>query len=269
MTIKVILKYIVLPVVVILLIVFLAFHKNIIRSITFDHYFDKMVKHYGRIVVVDYGKKIVAMGKDAEGPLIEKVRSPGSSDVEKRLSLLLLGMMKSDQGLSLIVENLKSPNADLRLGAIQGLKYNMKAEYVSHLTLLIDDPVDLIRENMVSSLGSVNSPESIALLKEMIRKERIRSIWYRAWQSLRYLLQVDGIVEEKFRMDKDLNIIPEDEANSEVLFTYYFLKIREGETEKIINVSWMNWRHIKVGDHIIKKSKSDEFTITHSPVSQS
>ncbi|MBN2431436.1 MAG: HEAT repeat domain-containing protein [Acidobacteria bacterium] len=261
MTLKVILRYIVLPLLAISLIVFLVFRKPIIQSLTFDHHFDRMVQHYGRVAIVDFGEKIVAMGQDAEEPLIEKVESPRTTDVEKRLAMLLLGMIQSEKAESILLRNLEASDADLRLGAVQGLKYMMKPEYVSRIGALTGDPVELIRENVAAALGQVYSPESIQILQHIVRNERVRTIWYRAWQSLRHIRPVNGVVTEKFRINKDLQIMPADEENSEVLFTYYFVKVHQGGEDMIFNLTWSDWQKLKIGDRLIKESLTSDFTI--------
>jgi hypothetical protein len=261
MTFKIIFRFIVLPLLFIGLVVFLIFRQSIVRSLTFDHYFDRMVQHYGRVAIVDFGEKIVAMGPDAEEPLLEKVESPSTTDVEKRLAMLLLGMLHSDKAAPVLIRNLEATDADLRLGAVQGLKYMMKPEYVSHLGALTGDPVELIRENVAAALGRVNTPESVQILQHIVRNERVRNIWYRAWQSLRYAQPVDGVVTDKFRINKDLQIIEESEENSEVLFTYYFVKVAQADGDIIFNLSWADWQDLNVGDRLVKASLTEDFTI--------
>jgi|GEM_PF-1070927 len=261
MTLKVILRYIVLPLLVISIIVFLVYRKPIIQSLTFDHYFDRMVQHYGRVAIVGFGEKIVAMGQDAEEPLLEKVESPRTTDVEKRLAMLLLGMIKSEKAAPVLLRNLQATDADLRLGAVQGLKYMMKPEYVAPLGALTGDPVELIRENVAAALGQLYTPESVQILQYIVRHERVRTIWYRAWQSLRYARPVDGVVVEKFRINKDLQVVEEGEENSEVLFTYYFAKVSQPEGEIIVNLSWMDWKDLGMGDRLVKESLTENFTI--------
>jgi hypothetical protein len=264
MTFKLIFRYIILPLLVISAVVFFIFRHSIISSITFDHYFDRMVQHYGRVAIVDFGEKILAMGPEAEDPLLDKVESPRTTDVEKRLAMLLLGMMKSQKAAPVLLRNLQATDADLRLGAVQGLKYMMKPEYVTAVGALTGDPVELIRENVAAALGKVYTPESVQILQHIVRNERVRTIWYRAWQSLRYARPVDGVVLEKFRINKDLQIVAKDEENSEVLFTYYFVKVRESDGEIIFNLSWTDWKDLAVGDRLVKKSLTENFTVIHA-----
>jgi hypothetical protein len=262
MTFKIILRFIILPLLALSIIAVLIFHKPIIRSWTFDHYFDRMVQHYGRSVITRYGDKIIGLGSYAEDPLIEKAKTSKTSPAGRRLALYLLGRIKSEKAVPLLLEYLGSNDANLRLGAVQGLKHMMKPEYVSSIGPLSSDPVELIRDNVASCLGRVATPESIQWLQHIVKSERTRTIWYRAWQSLRFIQPVDGVVVEKFRMDKELRLIPEGDNKNEVVFTYYFVKVKNNSDEYIVNLTWLDYRHLRIGDHIYKDSMSDTFSIT-------
>ncbi len=261
MTLKKFFKFVILPLVLIALIVFAIFHKPIIRTLTFDHYFDKMMADWGRYAVLDDIDRILAMGDQAVDPLIEKVQSDQSSVMEKRFALYLLGRLHSEKGLPLILKGLEDKNANIRLGAILGLKYMMKPTYVPNVIPLTKDPSDNIREYAAQALGNADTPESVAALHQMIRKERVLGNWFAAWLALRHLTPVDGTVAEKYRVNKNRQLVPANEPGAEIPYTYFFVKVKEADGEKTINVPFSIWQELKVGSKIRKPAESDDFTI--------
>lgn len=263
MTFKLFLKYVLLPLTVVLLLAFLVFYRPIVRYYAFEHNFDQLVKHRGMNVSVEYAHNILQLGSQAEQPLLDKARS-GASNVEKYYALYLLGRLHSEKAAPEITAGLKAEDATVRLGAMRGLKYMMSPQYLPAVRGLLSDPVRDIRYEAVESLAQVNLPESIRLLHGFVSRERDQAVWARAWLSLRYLLDAHGVVQEKFRVNKNLQIVPADEINNEVGFTYFFIKVQERDQPlpKIINVPRQTWKEVRLGDTISKQAQSEVFTIT-------
>ena len=264
MTFRKFLKYVILPLILISAIIFLLYHKPIIRYFSFNSKFDKLIKYRGRNVALDYANEIIKMGKEAEDPLIEKAKSSYTTNVEKYYALYFLGRIHSKKAIPLLLKGLKAIPATVRLGAIRGLKYEMAPEYVKALRELIYDPVRDIRYEVAEALGKVNTRESKNLLYVIVKKERDQLIWERAWHSLRIIEKVDGFVVDKFRMNRYFQIMKKDDLNNEVGYTYFFLTVKEGTKTKVINVRRKFWAEVKVGDHIKKPSMSENFVILES-----
>jgi len=261
---KYILKYVLIPLVVIASLVFLIFHKPIVRYFTFDKTFNKLIENRGRNVAVDYVNELLAKGSRIEEPLINKYKN-SYSVVDKYYALYLLGRLQSEKAAPLLLDALRSKESGVRAGAVRGLKYMMKPEYVQPVAGLLADPVRDIRFDAVSTLGAVNSPESVQILSQFVRRERDQNIWARAWRSLRYLLPADGVVAEKFRINKNLQIMPADEMQAEVGYTYYFLRLKETNGEKIMYVTRPLWQEAKVGDRLEKKAETEEMRLVPAP----
>jgi hypothetical protein len=264
MSLKYFLKFVILPLLTIAVLVFLVFHKPIIRYFTFDKTFDKLIVHRGQAVAVDYVHEILNMGVKAEEPLIDKYNSTYSV-VDKYYALYLLGRLHSEKGAPLLLGALKSKESGVRAGAIRGLKYMMKCEYVPAVAALLSDPVRDIRFDAVAALGQVYCPEGTRILIGLVGRERDQNIWARAWLSLRYLLPADGVVVKKFRINKNLQIIPEDQVDAEVGYTYFFLRIREASGEKVVNVTRQTWLQAHIGDTLRKDKESDEIAVIPAP----
>jgi HEAT repeat protein len=65
--------------------------------------------------------------------------------VEKYYALYLLGRLHSEKGAPLLLGALQSKESGVRAGAVRGLKYMMKPEYVQPVAGLLTDPVRDIR----------------------------------------------------------------------------------------------------------------------------
>lgn len=264
MTFRLFLKYVILPALVIMALVFAVFHRPILIHYRFSNAFDDLVKYRGLNRALDLGDKIIAMGSDAEAPLLEKAVS-GKDHVEQYYGLYLLGRIGSQKGVEVQRKALKSKDATTRLGAIRGLKYVMKPEYVNDVMALSGDPVREIRYEAASTLGKAYCPESIAALLDITRRDHDEYIWGRAWMSLRYLVPVEGEVIEKFRVDKRLRVIPPTETKSEVAFTFYFFKVRTASSgETVINVDRKTWNGTHVGDQVTKPKESEAIAVKAS-----
>jgi hypothetical protein len=261
---KYVLKYVLIPLVVIAGLIFLIFHKPIVRYFTFDKTFHKLIENRGRNVAVDYVNELLALGPKAEEPLINKYQS-SYSVVEKYYALYLLGRLHSEKAAPLLLGALQSKESGVRAGAVRGLKHMMKPEYVQPVAGLLTDHVRDIRFDAVATLGAVNCPESIQVLRQFVLRERDQNIWARAWLSLRYLLPADGVVVEKFRINKHLQIMPADEMQAEVGYTYFFLRLKEPAGEKIMYVTRPLWQEAKVGDRLEKKAETEEMRLIPAP----
>lgn len=261
---KYMLKYVLIPLVVIAGLVFLIFRQPIVRYFTFDKTFNKLIENRGRNVAVDYVNELLAKGPRIEEPLINKYRN-SFSVVEKYYALYLLGRLRSEKAAPLLLDALRSKESGVRAGAVRGLKYMMKPEYVQPVAGLLTDPVRDIRFDAVSALGAVDCPESIQVLRQFVLRERDQNIWARAWLSLRNLLPADGVVVEKFRINKNLQIMPADEMQAEVGYTYYFLRLKETNGEMIMFVTRPLWQEAKVGDRLEKKAETEEMRLVPAP----
>lgn len=261
---KYMLKYVLAPLVVIFGLVFLFFHEPIVRYFTFEKTFDKLIENRGRKVAMDYVNELLAKGSRIEQPLINKYNN-SYSVVEKYYALYLLGRMRSEKAAPLLIAALQSKETGIRAGAVRGLKYMMKPEYVRPVAGLLADPNRDIRFDAVTTIGAVECPESIQVLSRFVLRERDQNVWARAWLSLRYLLPADGVVVEKFRINKNLQIMPADEMQAEVGYTYYFLKLKEPAGEKIMYVGRPLWQDAKVGDRIEKKAGTMDIQLIPAP----
>ncbi len=220
MTFKYFLKFVLLPLVVIAAVIFLIFNKPIIRYFSFDRTFDKLVAHRGEAVATDYADQIIQMGAEAEEPLIRRYQNSTKLQ-DKYYALYLLGRIGGGKGAPVILEALRHESPSVRWGAVRGLKYMMKPEYVSAVKPLLGDPVREVRYDAAATLGRANSPESLRALYELAGRERDSYVWFRAWLSLRYLMPVDGPVVEKIRYNKSMQQIPAEEVNIEAGYTYF------------------------------------------------
>ena len=261
---KYMLKYVLIPLVVIAGLVFLIFHKPIVRYFTFDKTFNKLIENRGRNVAVDYVEELLAKGPQIEEPLINKYQN-SYSVVEKYYALYLLGRMRSEKAAPLLLAALQSKETGLRAGAVRGLKYMMKPAYVQPVAALLTDQNRDIRFDAATTLGTINCPESIQVLSRFVLRERDQNVRARAWLSLRYLLPADGIVVEKFRINKNLQIMPADEMQAEVGYTYYFLRLKEPAGEKIMYVPRPLWQDARAGDRLEKKAGTDEMRLIPAP----
>jgi hypothetical protein len=260
MTFKYFLKFVLLPLLVIAAAVFLIFNKPIVRYFTFDKTFNDLVKHRGESVAVTYADEIIRMGPAAEEPLIRRYQSSTRVE-EKYYALYLLGRIGSQQGAPILLEALRSESPSVRWGAVRGLKYMMRPEFVPDVLPLLGDPVREIRFDATATLGRANSPESLRALFDLVQRERDSHVWFRAWLSLRYLMPLDGQVVDKFRYNKSLQKIPPEEVNIEAGYTYFFVSVRQGTADIPVNVPRPVYTRVKVGDRIVKAAESEEFQI--------
>lgn len=252
-------KYAMVPSMFVILIFIAIFHKPIIRYFTFSHDFEKMVENYGNDTSFFYYKRLLKRGKSIQDDLINVVTDSQSTRVGKYFALYLLGKIKSDIGVKYLIKNLRNPDATVRLGAIRGLKYNMKPEFIDKVEPLLYDPNRLIRYEAVSAIGRVNSAKSLKILYNFTKKERDQLVWYQAWLMLRRLLPVDGKIVDKFRLNKYLQIMPKNDPYEEVGFTYYFLKVNEGNLTLNVNVPREFYKKVKIGDCVKKPSGTSDF----------
>lgn len=261
---KYMLKYVLIPFVVIAGVVFLIFHKPIVRYFTFDKTFNKLIENRGRNVAMEYVDELLAKGLRIEDPLIKRYEN-SYSVVDKYYALYLLGRLRSEKAAPLLLAALQSKETGVRAGAVRGLKYMMKPEYVQPVSALLTDSNRDIRFDAVTTLGAVDCPESIQVLRQFVLRERDQNVWARAWLSLRHLLPADGTVVEKFRINKNLQIMPADERQAEVGYTYYFLRLKEEAGEKVMYVSRPLWQDARVGDRLEKKAETDEMRLVPAP----
>ncbi len=254
-------KYAMVPSMFVILIFLIIFHKPVIRYFTFSHDFEKMVENYGNDTSFFYYERLLKRGKSIEENLINVVNDPQSTRVAKYFALYLLGKIKSEKGIKYLLKNLKNEDATVRLGAIRGLKYNMKPEFIDKVEPLLYDPNRLIRYEAVSAIGRANSARALKILYDFTKKERDQLVWYQAWLMLRKLIPVDGEVIDKYRLNKYLQIMPKNDPYEEVGFTYYFLKIKEGNITIDINVPRKFYKKVKIGDYVKKDSGTTKFEI--------
>ncbi len=267
MTFKYFLKFVLLPLVVIAAVIFLIFNKPIIRYFSFDRTFDKLVAHRGEAVATDYADQIIQMGAEAEEPLIRRYQNSTKLQ-DKYYALYLLGRIGGGKGAPVILEALRHESPSVRWGAVRGLKYMMKPEYVSAVKPLLGDPVREVRYDAAATLGRANSPESLRALYELAGRERDSYVWFRAWLSLRYLMPVDGPVVEKIRYNKSMQQIPAEEVNIEAGYTYFFVKIRQGDADIPVNVPRKVYAEVKIGDRLVKPAESEDFQIRPAETKQ-
>jgi len=263
MHIKFFLKYVLGPLLLVLLVIVVIFHRPIVRYYTFDRHFDALIEHRGQNRAMDDADRIIRMGPAAEAPLIERYQN-SPKVVDKYYALYLLGRIQSDKGAPLLLEALQNPSPSVRWGAIRGLRYMMRPEYAPAVVALADDPVRSIRFDAITTLEKADVPESLRKLEEITRTERDQKLWARAWASLRFLNDVDGVVTEKYRFNRDLKLIPADDEHNEVGYTYYFVKVSEKGAVREFNLPMRVWKDVKTGDRLRKGRQSDEFKIIPS-----
>ncbi len=254
-------KYALVPSMFVIILFLIIFHKPVIKYFTFTHDFEKMVENYGNNASFFYYERLLKKGKSIENDLINVATDPNSNHIEKYFALYLLGKIKSEKGIKVILKNLQSDDATVRLGAIRGLKYNMKPNYIEKVIPLLYDPNRLIRYEAVSAIGRINNKKALKILYDFTKKERDQLVWYQAWLMLRKLLPIDGVVVEKYRRNKYLQIIPKNDPYEEVGFTYYFLKVKEGNFILDVNVPRKFYKKVKIGDIIYKESGKINFKI--------
>mgnify|MGYP000216601796 CR=1 FL=1 len=260
MTFKYFLKFVLLPLAIIAVVIFLIFNKPIVRYFTFDRTFDKLIAHRGEAVATDYADQIIRMGREAEEPLIRRYQNTTKIQ-DKYYALYLLGRIGSTKGAPVILAALQHDSPLVRWGAVRGLKYMMQPEYVSAVTPLLGDPVREVRYDAAATLGRANSPESLRALYDLAGRERDSHVWFRAWLSLRYLMPVDGRVVDKIRYNKSMQLIPADEVNVEAGYTYFFVKIRQGDADIPVNVPRKVYTAVKIGNRLVKPAESEEFQV--------
>ena len=201
------------------------------------------------------------MGLAVEDPLIERYQN-SPKVLDKYYALYLLGRIHSEKGAPILLEALKNPSPSVRWGAIRGLRYMMKPEYAPAVVALADDPVRSVRFDAIATLEKADVPESLQKLAQITRTEQDQKLWSRAWVSLRFLNDVDGVVTEKYRYNRDLKLIPADDAHSEVGYTYYFVKVDEKGAVREFNLPMRVWKEVRAGDRLQKGRQSEDFKIT-------
>jgi len=74
-------------------------------------------------------------------------------------------------------------------------------------------------------------------------------------------MPVDGPVVEKIRYNKSMQQIPAEEVNVEAGYTYFFVKIRQGDADIPVNVPRKVYAEVKIGDRLVKPAESEDFQI--------
>lgn len=252
---KLILKYFVLPVLVVGGLVFAVFHKSIVRYLRVSWCFDTIVSEDTSFDKAEAAcNTIIAMGAEAEPYLLEKAKESPKAQ-ERKIALYLLGNIKSEAAVPLLLRCLTDNNELVRLGAIQGLKYMMRPEFVDHVGALIRDPSPDVRMWAAESLGKVPTEQSAKILARFIQHERNRFNvrgWYQAWMSYTQVMPADGVVSVRYRVNDTFEIV-EDNQVSKAMYTYYFLVVKEpdGKT-KYLCVPMDTWDQFKENDRLVK-----------------
>jgi len=119
MTFKYFLKFVLLPLAIIAVVIFLIFNKPIVRYFTFDRTFDKLIAHRGEAVATDYADQIIRMGREAEEPLIRRYQNTTKIQ-DKYYALYLLGRIGSTKGAPVILAALQHDSPLVRWGRCAG-----------------------------------------------------------------------------------------------------------------------------------------------------
>lgn len=264
MTFRVFFRYAVAPLAIVALLVFAVFHRPIIRHWRVSGAFSDVANAVHHEKAEAAFQRIVALGPEAEPYLLDKAKSNSVKD--RYFALYLLGNIHSAAAVPALLEALRDPSEAVRLGSVRGIKYMMRPDFVGPVSALALDPSADVRFEAADALGRVYSAESVRALYGMTEAElgHDQKVWYQAWMSLRFLLPVDGVVTDKFRVDKYFKRMAPDDPRSEVAFTYYFLQVRRDSPEKpqkemVVNVHSETWNFAKTGARIRKEACSSKF----------
>lgn len=260
MSIKIFLKYVFLPLLAVLALIFAIFYRQITLHVSFSSKFDQLIEHRGRDSALTYADEILALGPAAGKKLQDKYRL-STNNVEKYYSLYLLGRLQDRTALPLFTKGMQDPSPTVRLGAVRGFKHLTRTGDLALVLPLLYDGNKEIRFEVATILGKLDEPAGLRALYEFVRRERDVSVWRRAWLSIRFLEGADGLVTRKFRINRNLQEIPLDDRNNEVGLTFFFAEIKNGTGVKVVNLPGDVWSRLKMKDHLIKAKNSEAFEI--------
>ena len=259
MHLRLILKYVVLPVLIVGAIGFALFHRSIIRHFRVSWCFDTIVSEDTNFEKAEAAfNTIMSMGLEAEPYLLDKaVKNPVLR--ERKIALYLLGNLKSQNAVPLLLKSLEDNEEMVRLGAVQGLKYMMRSEFVKPVGALVKDPSPEVRRFAADALG--NTPPAgaaqaaatlLVFIQNEYRRYNVRN-WYESWMAYSKVVAVNGVIELKTRLDDRFEVLPDNDKSAKLIYTYYFLRIREADGgEKRLCVPMSMWDGIQNGMRISK-----------------